>query len=142
MKAVLLVAGMCLLADIAYAHGGGLNAAGCHNERRTGGYHCHRSSYTPPAPKFRNAPAVDSYVSNTRARSRFTLANKDQIYAAQTLLKRAGCGLEIVDGKFGPETETAIKKFQAAQNLAVTGDVDDRLIADLVRVIDVPDACE
>lgn len=26
----------------AYAHGGGLNAQGCHNDRRTGGYHCHR----------------------------------------------------------------------------------------------------
>ncbi len=25
----------------AWAHGGGLNAEGCHNERATGGYHCH-----------------------------------------------------------------------------------------------------
>lgn len=24
------------------AHGGGLNADGCHNDLRTGGYHCHR----------------------------------------------------------------------------------------------------
>lgn len=24
------------------AHGGGLNAQGCHNDRRNGGYHCHR----------------------------------------------------------------------------------------------------
>lgn len=28
----------------AAAHGGGLNSEGCHNERRTGGYHCHRAS--------------------------------------------------------------------------------------------------
>ncbi len=27
----------------AWAHGGGLNASGCHNNRKTGGYHCHRS---------------------------------------------------------------------------------------------------
>jgi len=27
----------------ARAHGGGLNAEGCHNNRRTGDYHCHRS---------------------------------------------------------------------------------------------------
>ena len=27
----------------AIAHGGGLNAEGCHNNRRTGDYHCHRS---------------------------------------------------------------------------------------------------
>jgi hypothetical protein len=25
----------------ALAHGGGLNAEGCHNNRRTGDYHCH-----------------------------------------------------------------------------------------------------
>lgn len=36
-----------------YGHGGGLNRQGCHNVKRTGGYHCHRSSYTPPAPKKR-----------------------------------------------------------------------------------------
>lgn len=26
----------------ASAHGGGLNAEGCHNDRKNGGYHCHR----------------------------------------------------------------------------------------------------
>ena len=28
----------------AYAHGGGLNKEGCHNNRKTGDYHCHRGS--------------------------------------------------------------------------------------------------
>jgi hypothetical protein len=32
----------------AAAHGGGLNSAGCHNERRTGGYHCHRAGQASP----------------------------------------------------------------------------------------------
>ena len=27
-----------------FAHGGGLNAEGCHNNRKTGHYHCHRGS--------------------------------------------------------------------------------------------------
>ena len=27
-----------------YAHGGGLNSEGCHNENKTGGYHCHRDT--------------------------------------------------------------------------------------------------
>ena len=27
----------------AWAHGGGLNAEGCHNNRKTGDYHCHRA---------------------------------------------------------------------------------------------------
>ena len=34
----------------AAAHPGGLNAEGCHNNRKTGGYHCHRgSSASPPS---------------------------------------------------------------------------------------------
>lgn len=37
---------------LALAHGGGLNAEGCHNERKTGGYHCHRApAVAPSAPK-------------------------------------------------------------------------------------------
>lgn len=28
----------------AAAHGGGLNAQGCHNNRKTGDYHCHRGT--------------------------------------------------------------------------------------------------
>jgi hypothetical protein len=31
------------LAGYAQAHGGGLNAEGCHNNRKTGDYHCHRA---------------------------------------------------------------------------------------------------
>jgi myo-inositol-hexaphosphate 3-phosphohydrolase len=32
-----------LAASQAFAHGGGLNAEGCHNNRKTGDYHCHRA---------------------------------------------------------------------------------------------------
>ena len=46
-----------LLALPALAHGGGLNAQGCHNNRKTGEYHCHRSpSVTPPARTTSNQP--------------------------------------------------------------------------------------
>ena len=31
-----------LLAPLAQAHPGGLNSEGCHNDRKNGGYHCHR----------------------------------------------------------------------------------------------------
>lgn len=30
-----------------FSYGGGLNSEGCHNNRRAGDYHCHRSSYRP-----------------------------------------------------------------------------------------------
>lgn len=38
------------LAGAASAHPGGLNVDGCHNNRKTGGYHCHRGSAPPPRP--------------------------------------------------------------------------------------------
>ena len=33
----------------ALAHPGGLNAEGCHNNRKTGEYHCHRSQQSRPS---------------------------------------------------------------------------------------------
>lgn len=33
----------------AFAHAGGLNAEGCHTNRKTGEYHCHRGKAPPPA---------------------------------------------------------------------------------------------
>ena len=32
-----------------YAHGGGLNANGCHSNRKTGSYHCHRKGSGSPS---------------------------------------------------------------------------------------------
>ncbi len=40
---------------VAAAHGGGLNAQGCHNDRRNGGYHCHRSPVAVAAPPRRQS---------------------------------------------------------------------------------------
>lgn len=41
------MAGWMVWAVLLASHPGGLNAEGCHNDRRNGGYHCHRSQ-TPP----------------------------------------------------------------------------------------------
>lgn len=38
-----------LSASGVFAHGGGLNAEGCHNNRKTGDYHCHRAQLPRPA---------------------------------------------------------------------------------------------
>ena len=43
MLAALGVAAAALPTPL-FAHGGGLNGEGCHNDRRNGGYHCHRGS--------------------------------------------------------------------------------------------------
>lgn len=50
---LLVLSLMFALSQAASAHGGGLNADGCHVNRKTGDYHCHRSasrqSLTPDA---------------------------------------------------------------------------------------------
>ena len=38
----------------ASAHPGGFNGEGCHNNRKTGGYHCHRGGRSPSAASWRS----------------------------------------------------------------------------------------
>ena len=40
---------LLIFTGISSAHGGGLNKQGCHNETKTGGYHCHRSQGSMPS---------------------------------------------------------------------------------------------
>lgn len=42
VKSVVLIL-VCVAPTVASAHGGGLNSEGCHNNRKTGDYHCHRA---------------------------------------------------------------------------------------------------
>jgi hypothetical protein len=53
---VLLALGI-IAGSEALAHGGGLNAQGCHNNRKTGDYHCHRAQQV-------SAPAPNHLVAN------------------------------------------------------------------------------
>ena len=46
-KLCMIVFGAFLIAGGVYSHGGGLNAEGCHNNRKTGDYHCHRGNSKP-----------------------------------------------------------------------------------------------
>jgi hypothetical protein len=67
-------------AEPAKAHPGGLNAQGCHNNRKTGGYHCHRGSSASPS------RALRAVSSNSRAE----FANCSQARAAGAAPVRAG----------------------------------------------------
>src|SRR5918993_993188 len=46
----LLAAWAFLPSEAAWAHSGGLNAEGCHNNRKTDEYHCHRAQAEPEKP--------------------------------------------------------------------------------------------
>ena len=52
MKTFFLAAFLATIGTGVFAHSGGLNASGCHNNRKTGGYHCHRAA--APAPTIRS----------------------------------------------------------------------------------------
>ncbi|QIF81633.1 MULTISPECIES: excalibur calcium-binding domain-containing protein [Brevundimonas] len=53
------------------AHSGGLNAEGCHNDRKRGGYHCHRAgggSSSPSRPRgLRSSPPSSGAFANCTA---------------------------------------------------------------------------
>jgi hypothetical protein len=48
MPKILFLLSITSVSFLVSAHGGGLNAQGCHNKRKTGGYHCHRGSSEAP----------------------------------------------------------------------------------------------
>jgi hypothetical protein len=48
-----VLAGLLAVGPPAAAHSGGLDASGCHTNRKTGDYHCHRAASAPAS----NAPA-------------------------------------------------------------------------------------
>ncbi|PCO04127.1 YHYH domain-containing protein [Microbulbifer flavimaris] len=51
---------LCLFPVLAHAHGGGLDASGCHNDRARGEYHCHRHGSTKDRPSIGGRPAVQA----------------------------------------------------------------------------------
>jgi hypothetical protein len=59
MNSTLLALAALIASSVASAHGGGLNADGCHTNRKTGDYHCHGGRSTPAVPiKLAPAPAA------------------------------------------------------------------------------------
>jgi endonuclease YncB( thermonuclease family) len=48
------------LSSPVFAHGGGLNSEGCHNNRKTGDYHCHRGPKAKTKTKRRSLPKQET----------------------------------------------------------------------------------
>lgn len=53
---VIIAAGLIFTAVAVIGHPGGLNAEGCHNNRKTGDYHCHRAQADPAQPRYAVPP--------------------------------------------------------------------------------------
>ena len=57
---------MFVSTSAATAHPGGLNASGCHNDRKNGGYHCHRAPVREALPS-RQSSTDSAYYPNCAA---------------------------------------------------------------------------
>ena len=131
MRATLAVVALLFLfpGSLAWGHGGGLNADGCHNERRTGGYHCHRSGYSPSPPPlglYRATPSVPH--------------SRDTVIAAQTLLNHLGCDAGTPDGSAGALTGAATDRFAGATGRS-GGAVDAGLVRRLAEAVAAGERC-
>lgn len=51
MKIIITIITLLMLTATATAHSGRTNSQGCHNNRKTGGYHCHGGGAAKPKPK-------------------------------------------------------------------------------------------
>lgn len=80
--ACLVLAAACLPGAPALAHPGGLNAEGCHTNRTTGEYHCHRAPSARPAPRAlaRSGGARFANCAEVRAAGAAPLRRSDQGY--------------------------------------------------------------
>lgn len=78
----MLIFGALLITQQALAHGGGLNSEGCHNNRKTGDYHCHRG----PKPKQPKPPQAipRPTINETEALERPMIGYNRDLYAYES----------------------------------------------------------
>jgi hypothetical protein len=77
-----------IITQNAFAHGGRTNAAGCHNNRKTGEYHCHGKPGTSP----QTAPAKSTKDCGSKYYCR------EMSSCAEAMHYYKNCGLDRLDG--------------------------------------------
>lgn len=130
-KILLFLAVFIVFSANAFAHGGGLNASGCHNNRKTGGYHCHRSSSKPKTTYSQKS------TSSFNSKKSVNQTERTTIKAAQHLLNGLGYDTGVPDGILGDGTRNAVIQFQRENSVLVTGLIDQKLILDLAQETEI-----
>jgi peptidoglycan hydrolase-like protein with peptidoglycan-binding domain len=67
------------------------------------------------------SPSSSTQNSNAKKRGPIFRANKEQVKQAQAILKQRGFYTGEQTGKLDDETRAGLKKYQAAENIKVTG---------------------
>lgn len=93
-----------LAAGSASAHGGGLNAEGCHTNRKTGDYHCHRAPAAAPA--YRPQAAAPTQFAPARSTLNRAAPAPRRPYANCTEARAAGAApVHRGDPGYGPHLD-------------------------------------
>lgn len=91
----------------ALAHGGGLNAEGCHNNRSTGQYHCHRGSSSGSASSGSSSSSLGESYYNSQLAAHLggrTEVTIDFTYGLQgNTPRQASVRIDIVTDQFAIE---------------------------------------
>jgi peptidoglycan hydrolase-like protein with peptidoglycan-binding domain len=117
MKRVLLVTAACLSLSVpAMAQ----NTGGESNQPRQ------MQNQTQSQPENANAQA-----GNRQQMIEPSQLNRQEVSEIQTNLDKAGFNVKKVDGKWGPETEQALKQFQQSKQLPGNGELNQQTLAAL-----------
>lgn len=125
-----------LTASEASAHGGGLDRHGCHTNRKTGDYHCHRGSRSSPPPKSRSvrSPRASGIVGQGSAgtirleRAKSLASDQELTATVQRLLAALGFRPGPPDGQDDVQTRLAIRRFQDEHQIPADGKVTGQLL--------------
>ena len=116
---IILLSLVFLCSQKAYSHGGGLNSQGCHNNTKTGNYHCHKNS--------------GSNQSEKQTRS----SKSEDLFNLQLARKLGGKNEVIYYYSFGLEgqskSEGSIRVDIETENFVIEGGKDTRDSLDSVQ---------
>ena len=117
------------------SHPGRTNSSGCHNDRKTGGYHCHNSGSSYSGRSSYSSSSYSSSSSNSKSyKSPSPYKNdygKETVKEIQRLLKKGGYEPGPIDGIAGAKTVKAIMKFQGDNGMRKDGLPSSSLLATL-----------
>ncbi len=139
MRVLALIAVLLAFAMPALPHGGGLDRNGCHTNRKTGDYHCHRGSASAPPPSATN-PRSRSLVGPSAGTIRLErtgppVSERELVASIQLMLASLGYGPVAAEGHVNEQTSTAVRRFQRDQFMAVDGKATGQLLIRLASVI-------
>lgn len=117
------------LSELALAHSGRTNASGCHNNRKTGGYHCHGGSSSNSFKSYTPSKSYSSLSKKTASTSSYL------VLQTQKYLNALGYDAGSEDGIMGKKTREAIRRFQRKIYEDVDGKASYSLLKKLKRAV-------